>query len=64
MTGGLNQVAEPLDEGVLTIFVDGSMRDSPRRGGIGIRFVWIDADGNESEPRDHALQATEGETFV
>lgn len=63
MTGGSNQVAEPLDEGVLTIFVDGSMRESPRRGGIGIRFVWIDADGNESEPWDHALQATEGATI-
>lgn len=56
------EVPEPLDEGVLTIFVDGSMRESPRRGGIGIRFVWIDADGNESEPWDHALEATPGAT--
>ena len=56
-------VPEPLDEGVLTIFVDGSMRESPRRGGIGMRFVWIDADGNESEPWDHALPATEGATI-
>lgn len=55
-------VPEPLNEGVLTIFVDGSMRESPRRGGIGIRFVWIDADGNESEPWDHSLDATLGAT--
>lgn len=53
-------VPEPLDEGVLTIFVDGSMRNSPRRGGIGIRFVWIDDNGDESEPWDHSLPATEG----
>lgn len=58
-----NAVPEPLDEGVLTIFVDGSMRESPRRGGIGIRFVWIDEDGNESEPWDHALPSTSGATI-
>lgn len=63
MTSHTHPVAEPLDEGVLTIFVDGSMRESPRRGGIGIRFVWIDADGNASEPWDHALEATEGATI-
>jgi ribonuclease HI len=53
---------EPLDEGVLTIFLDGSMSQSPRRGGTGIRFVWIDAEGNESEPWDHSLEATPGAT--
>jgi ribonuclease HI/transposase-like protein len=36
------------------------MRSSPRRGGIGIRFIWIDEDGHESNPWDHALPATEG----
>jgi ribonuclease HI len=56
------EVPKPLDEEALTIFVDGSMRQSPRRGGIGIRFAWIDADGNESEPWDHALEATPGAT--
>ena len=61
MTPRTTTVPEPLDEGVLTIFVDGSMRESPRRGGIGIRFVWIDEDGNESEPWDHSLPATEGD---
>lgn len=63
MTSRSVSAPEPLDEGVLTIFVDGSMRESPRRGGIGIRFVWIDADGNESEPWDHALPATAGATI-
>lgn len=58
-----DETPEPLDEGVLTIFVDGSMRESPRRGGIGIRFVWIDVDGSESEPWDHALPATAGATI-
>jgi len=62
MKARTTEVPEPLDEGVLTIFVDGSMRESPRRGGIGICFVWIDADGNESEPWDHALPATAGAT--
>ena len=62
MTKRRRDVPEPLDEGVLTIFVDGSMRDAPRRGGMGIRFVWIDAEGNESEPWDHALPATAGAT--
>lgn len=57
------ETPEPLDEGVLTIFVDGSMREHPRRGGIGIRCVWIDLDGNESEPWDHALPATAGATI-
>jgi ribonuclease HI len=56
-------VPEPLDEGVLTIFVDGSMRSSPRRGGIGIRFVWIQNSGSQSDPWDHALPATEGATI-
>jgi len=58
--GRSKEVPEPLDDGVVTIFVDGSMRQSPRRGGIGIRFVWIDGDGNESDPWDHALEATLG----
>jgi ribonuclease HI len=51
------EVPEPIDEGVLTIYTDGSMKPSPRRGGIGIRFVWLDADGAE-RVWDHALPAT------
>ena len=33
--------ADALDEGVLTIYVDGSMFGNPRRGGMGIRFAWL-----------------------
>ena len=55
------EVPEPIDEGALTIYVDGSMRSSPRRGGIGIRFVWITEDGGE-ETRDHSLPAILGAT--
>lgn len=36
------------DERSLTIFVDGSSLPSPRRGGIGIRFVHSDDVGNET----------------
>jgi ribonuclease HI len=51
------EVPEPIDEGVLTIYTDGSMKPSPRRGGIGIRFVWLDANGEENV-WDHSLPAT------
>lgn len=34
-------------EGSLSIYTDGSSLQSPRSGGIGIRFVLIDASGNE-----------------
>lgn len=34
-------------EHALNIYTDGSSRPSPRRGGIGVRFVVIDAQGNE-----------------
>lgn len=54
-------VPEPIDERALTIYVDGSMRSSPRRGGIGIRFVWIDEDGEETT-WDHSPPATLGAT--
>lgn len=35
-------------EGALTVFVDGSSPSGPRRGGIGIRFVYVDGIGNET----------------
>ena len=53
---------EPLKYGFLTIFVDGSMKRSPRRGGMGIRFVWIAEDGHEADPWDHAPPAILGAT--
>lgn len=41
--------------------VDGSMRKAPRRGGVGIHFVWVNAAGNE-ETWDHYPPATMGAT--
>lgn len=35
------------DEGILDIYTDGSSFQSPRAGGIGIRFVYIDSNGDE-----------------
>lgn len=35
-------------EGALTVFTDGACLPSPRRGGIGIRFVRSDQMGNET----------------
>jgi ribonuclease HI len=53
--------ADALDEGVLTIYVDGSMRGNPRRGGIGIRFAWLDEDGRE-QVWDASVPSTENAT--
>ncbi len=36
------------DEGALTVFVDGSSLSGPRRGGMGIRFVYVDRHGVET----------------
>lgn len=58
---GLTPPPDILDEGALTIYVDGSMYGSPRRGGIGIRFIWVNAAGDE-QTWDHALPATMGAT--
>jgi len=54
-------------EGALTVFTDGSSLSGPRRGGIGIRFVYSDRDGNEtvwdSEPTGVA-QATNNQMEI
>ena len=36
-----------LDETALNIFTDGSSYSNPRAGGLGVRFITIDDDGNE-----------------
>ena len=36
-------------EDTLNIYTDGSSLQKPRRGGMGIRFIWIDDSGNEIE---------------
>jgi ribonuclease HI len=40
-------MAEYLDEEALNIYTDGSAFSSPRRGGVGVLFVSVDARGNE-----------------
>lgn len=57
----LDDVSDVLDDRALTIYVDGSMYGSPRRGGVGIRFAWANDEGQE-ELWDHALPATMGAT--
>lgn len=52
---------DAVDDRALTIYVDGSMYGSPRRGGIGIHFVWVNESGGE-ETWDHSLAATMGAT--
>lgn len=54
-------VPDILDDDALTIYVDGSHKPAPRRGGIGIRFVWVNDLGNE-EFVDESLPATMGAT--
>ena len=51
--------ADALEEGALTIYVDGSMFGNPRRGGMGIRFAWLDGAGVE-QIEDESLPSTEG----
>lgn len=36
-----------LDDNALNLFTDGSSFNGPRRGGVGIRFVWVGPDGYE-----------------
>lgn len=38
-----------LDDDSLSIFVDGSSLSKPRRGGVGIRFVWVDSGDEMAE---------------
>ena len=57
----MQRALDAVDERALTIYVDGSMYGSPRRGGIGIHFVWVNESGGE-EAWDHSLPATMGAT--
>jgi ribonuclease HI len=42
-----------VDENAINVYADGSSLSTPRRGGIGIRFVWVEDDGYE-QTDDHA----------
>jgi ribonuclease HI len=50
-------VPDVLNEDALTIYVDGSQRGKPRRGGIGIHFVWVNKAGDE-ECHDEPFPST------
>lgn len=50
-----------LDDNALTIYVDGSKFEGPRRGGMGVLFVWVNDAGDE-ETWDPAIPSTEGAT--
>lgn len=46
-------IPDLIDETALNIYVDGASLPGPRRGGLGIRFFWVDAQGHvqsEVEP--------------
>lgn len=58
-SGGVAPVPDILDDNALTIYTDGSCFGAPRRGGIGIHFVWVNNVGDE-EIWDHSLPATFG----
>jgi ribonuclease HI len=47
------QVVDLVDEHAVNIYADGSSLPTPRRGGIGIRFVWVGDDGYE-QTDDHS----------
>jgi len=36
-----------IDEDALNIYTDGSSLPNPRRGGIGVRFVYVNSNGDE-----------------
>ena len=40
-------MARALDENALNIYTDGSSFQTPRRGGVGVRFVLVDDQGEE-----------------
>lgn len=48
------------DDNILHIYVDGSSLSKPRRGGVGVRFVWTDDDGNEASEDDPIAYSYEG----
>lgn len=50
-----------LDDDALTVYVDGSMYEGPRRGGMGVLFVWANDAGDE-ETWDPSIPSTAGAT--
>jgi ribonuclease HI len=57
----MNRPPDILDDDALTVYVDGSMYGGPRRGGIGVLFVWVNVAGDE-ETWDSSIPSTTGAT--
>lgn len=51
-----------LDENAVNVLVDGSAKEGPRRGGVGLLIVWADDDGHEARHEDSLPYAYEGTT--
>jgi len=50
-----------IDPHALNIYTDGSSYSGPRRGGMGVLYVWVDASGieqSDSPYQDGVIQAT------
>lgn len=48
------------EDTLLTIYVDGSSKPKPRRGGVGLIFSWVDEEGNEVTSEDALPFSYEG----
>ncbi|MPZ68304.1 MAG: hypothetical protein GEU71_02115 [Actinobacteria bacterium] len=57
---GPTVIPDFIDETALNIFVDGSSLPGPRRGGLGIRHVWVDAHGHEQSETEPFPYSHEG----
>lgn len=51
-----------LDETAVNVVVDGSAKNKPRRGGVGLLVVWAGEDGHEQRYEDSLPYAYEGTT--
>lgn len=51
-----------LDETAVNVLVDGSAKEDPRRGGVGLLVVWAGPDGHEVRYEDSLPYAYEGTT--
>lgn len=51
-----------IDEDALNIYTDGSCLPSPRRGGIGVVFIWVNSAGHE-ETLEISKPGYKGETI-
>jgi ribonuclease HI len=52
-----------LAEDALNIYTDGSSISKPRRGGVGIRFIFINSSGDEAV-EDFPMSGTKGANSI